>query len=84
MKLLTRKQQDDILAQLASCQIIACRYIDDIEAFTHITKNLTDLSFDIGGLDGAIKAYNTVLKFNDRGDTDAQTSGESPDVQSGE
>ena len=84
MKLLTRKQQDDILAQLAACQIIAYHYIDDIEAFTHITKNLTVLSFDIGGSDGAIKVCNTVLKFNDRGDTDAKTPSESPDVQSGE
>lgn len=71
MKILSRKQQDEILKRVAACQIICNNYIsinprDEIEAGTKMTENLADIAVTIGGESGADKVMNTVHKYNER------------------
>ena len=70
MKILTRKEQDEILKRVAACQIICNNYIgiktrDEIEAGTKMTENLSDIAVTVGGESGADKVMNTVHKYND-------------------
>lgn len=70
MKILSRKQQDEILKRVAACQIICNNYIgintrDEIEAGTKMTENLSDIAVTIGGESGADKVMNTVHKYNE-------------------
>lgn len=53
MKILTRKEQDEILNRIAACQIICNNYIeiktrDEIEAGTKMTENLADIAVTVG------------------------------------
>lgn len=70
MKILSRKEQDEILKRIAACQIICNNYIgvktrDEIEAGTKMTENLADIAVSIGGYEGADKVMNTVDKYNE-------------------
>ena len=69
MKVLSRKQQDDILKRVAACQIVCNKYIginrDEIEAGTKMTENLAYIAVAIGGESGADKVMNTVHKYNE-------------------
>lgn len=70
MKILSRKEQDEILKQIAACQIICNKYIgvktkDEIEAGTKMTENLAGIAIAVGGETGADKVINTVHKYND-------------------
>lgn len=70
MKILSRKEQDEILKRIAACQIICNNYIgvktrDEIEAGTKMTENLADIAVSIGGSAGADKVMNTVHKYNE-------------------
>ena len=70
MKILSRKEQDEILKRIAACQIICNNYIDiktrdEIEAGTKMTENLADIAVTAGGETGADKVMNTVRKYND-------------------
>lgn len=63
MKILTKKQQEELLKKIAACQITAINFIDDGEAFTKMTENLSDLAYEIGGPNGCDKVTNTVHKY---------------------
>lgn len=68
MKILTRKQQDDILKWIATCQIICNNYIgiktkDEIEAGAKMTENLADIAVTIGGVSGADKVLKTMHSY---------------------
>ena len=65
MKILSRKQQDDILKRVAACQIICINCIENIEAFDKMTENLANISIAIGGESGINKVLNTVHKYNE-------------------
>ena len=70
MKILSRKERDEILKRIAACQIICNNYIgiktrDEIEAGTKMTENLADIAVTVGGSSGADKVVNTVRKYND-------------------
>lgn len=70
MKILTRKEQDEILKRIAACQIICNNYIgiktrDEIEAGSKMTENLAEIAVTAGGETGADKVMNTVHKYND-------------------
>ena len=70
MKILSRKEQDEILKRIAACQIICNNYIgvktrDEIDAGTNLTENLADIAVTVGGSAGADKVMNTVYKYND-------------------
>lgn len=64
MKILSRKEQEEILKRISACQIICNNYIVDTEAFDKMTENLADISVTIGGCSGALKVQNTVRKYN--------------------
>lgn len=68
MKILSRKEQDEILKRIAACQIICNNYIgiktrDEIEAGAKMTENLADIAVTVGGPAGADKIMNTVHKY---------------------
>ena len=70
MKILSRKEQDEILKRIAACQIICNNYIgvktrDEIEAGAKMTENLADIAVAVGGSVGADKVMNTVHKYNE-------------------
>lgn len=70
MKILTRKEQDEILKRIAACQIICNNYIgiktrDEIEARTKMAENLAFIAVTIGGEYGVDKVINTVYKYNE-------------------
>lgn len=70
MKILLRKEQDEILKQIVSCQIICNKYIgiktrDEIEAGAKMTENLANIAVSVGGSAGANKVMNTVYKYNE-------------------
>ena len=70
MKILSRKEQDEILKLIAACQIICNNYIgintrDEIEAGAKMTENLADISVTVGGSAGADNVMNTVHKYNE-------------------
>lgn len=65
MKILSRKQQNEILKRVAACQIICNKYINDIEAFDKMTENLSDIAVTIDFWNGADKVINTVHKYNE-------------------
>lgn len=68
MKILTRKEQDEILKRVSASQIICNNYIgiktrDEIEAGAKMTENLADIAVTVGGSAGADKVMNTVHKY---------------------
>lgn len=70
MKILSRKEQDEILKRIAACQIICNNYIgiktrDEIEAGAKMTENLADIAVTVGGPAGADKVMNTVHRYNE-------------------
>lgn len=70
MKVLSRKEQDEILKRVAACQIICNNYIriktrDEIEAGSKIAENLADIAVTVGGSAGADKVMNTIHKYNE-------------------
>lgn len=66
MKLLSKKECDEVLKRVTACQIIANEYVKDIEAFDKIAENLADISISIGDCMGASKVQNTVRKYNNK------------------
>lgn len=70
MKILSRKEQDEILKRIAACQIICNNYIgiksrDEIETGAKMTENLADIAVTVGGSAGADKVMNTVYKYQE-------------------
>ena len=69
MKILSRKEQDEVLKRIAACQIICNKYIgiktSEIESGTKMTENLADIAVTVGGESGADKVMNMVHKYNE-------------------
>lgn len=65
MKLLFRKEQDEILKRIAACQLICNTYVKDIEAYTKMTENLAEFAGIVGACSGINKVMNTVHKYNE-------------------
>lgn len=64
MKLLSKRECDEILKRISACHIIANEYISDIEAFKKITDNLAEITLSVGGCKGANKVQNTYRKYS--------------------
>lgn len=60
MKILTKKQQEELLHRISACQIVATDHVSDIVAYDRIMENLIYLSLIVGGDDGADKALQAV------------------------
>lgn len=63
MKLLFRKEQDEILKRIIACQIICGKYVEDIESFVKMTENLSKISLIIGGESGTAKVNMTLDNY---------------------
>lgn len=63
MKIITRKKADEILKRITANEIIAFRYINDVDAYTNFVKNNASIAFEIGGFEGANKVLNTAKKY---------------------
>ena len=62
MKIITKKKADEILKRIAANEIIGIEYIKDIEAYTKLSENNTDIAFEIGGIKGMTKIQNTLKR----------------------
>lgn len=65
MKLLFRREQDEILKRIAAGQIICNTYVKDIDAYTKMTENLADVAILAGSCSRIKKVMNTVHKYNE-------------------
>lgn len=63
MKILTKKKQDELLKLITACQIMIVGKDLDIEIFSKLTDNFSEVCYLIGGVEGGYKVYNTVGKF---------------------
>ena len=62
MKIITKKKADEILKRITANEIIGIEYIKDIEAYTKLLENNTDIAFEIGGIKGMTKIQNTLKR----------------------
>ena len=62
MKIVTKKKADEILKRITANEIIGIEYIKDIEAYTKLSENNTDIAFEIGGIKGMKKIQNTLKR----------------------
>ena len=62
MKIITKKKADEILKRITANEIIDIEYIKDIEAYTKLSENNTDIAFEIGGIKGMTKIQNTLKR----------------------
>lgn len=68
MKILTRKQQDEILKMLCANHIIANHSMMEIESYCQFIENTADLAYLVGGMKGMLKVKNTVGKWHKDGE----------------
>ena len=62
MKIITKKKADEILKRITANEIIGIEYIKDIEGYTKLSENNTDIAFEIGGIKGMTKIQNTLKR----------------------
>lgn len=60
MRILTKKQVDEILKRITANEIIAIEYLQDIDAHTHLVENNADIAYLVGGTKGMDKIRNTI------------------------
>ena len=62
MKILTKKKADEILKRIIANEIIGIEYIDNIDAYTKLSKNNANIAFEVGGIKGMVKVQNTLKR----------------------
>lgn len=67
MKILTRRQQDEILKMLTANHIIADKYMST-EGYGQTLMNISDIAFLVGGISGIQKVTNSVEKWHKDGE----------------
>lgn len=67
MKILTKKQQDEILKMLTANHIIADKYMA-IEGYGHTLENICDIAYLVGGEEGMLKMQMTVRNWTKGGE----------------
>lgn len=55
MKILTKKQVNEILKRITANEIIAIECLEDIDAHTHFVENNSDIAYLVGGIKGMEK-----------------------------
>lgn len=70
MKILTRKKQDDVLKRLVAIEVIFRHFWtqldmkeDNVECMQKYVENLTEISYEVGGIKGMAKVYNTIERL---------------------
>lgn len=65
MKILTKKQVDEILKRITANEIIMIERLDDIEAHRKMVENNAEIAFLVGSFKGMNKIQNTLSKRYD-------------------
>ena len=60
MKILTRKQQDEILKLLAANRVIMHHSTIELDHYTTLLENSSEIANLVGGVQGMVKVQNTV------------------------
>ena len=60
MKILTKKQVNEILKRITANEIICIEYMKDIDAQTHLIENNAEIAYLVGGINGMNKIQNTL------------------------
>lgn len=63
MKIITRKQQDELLKRLTANLIIASGEHMNIESFDKFLENTLECAYAIGSFDGMVKVHKTFSKY---------------------
>ena len=63
MKILTKKQKDEILLRIVANEIIAVTSIDEGEELKQHIENAFEMANIIGGIDGARKVQRSIEKY---------------------
>lgn len=63
MKILTKKQKDEILLRIVANEIIAVTSIDEVEELKQHIENAFEMANIIGGIDGARKVQRSIEKY---------------------
>ena len=71
MKILTKRQVDEILKRLAANAVISieCSKVDP-EAMGKIAENRAEIAYIVGGIKGIEKVKNTICKMGKRWESD--------------
>lgn len=72
MKILTRKQQDEILKRLAANHIMADKYMS-IEGYGNTLENIINIAYLVGGMKGMLKVQNTAERWHKDGEQNERT-----------
>lgn len=67
MKILTRKQQDEILKILVANHIIADEYMN-VDGYGQTLMNISDIAFLVDGLSGMRKVWDTAERWHKGGE----------------
>ena len=62
MKILTKKQVDEILKRITANEIIGIEHVKDIDAHTHLAENNAEIAYLVGGIKGLNKIQNTLKR----------------------
>ena len=62
MKILRKKDVDEILKRITANEIICAEYLHDADALTQMVENNAEISYLVGGIKGMIKIQNTLKK----------------------
>lgn len=63
MKILTKKQKDEILLRIVANELIAVTTIDEGEELKQHIENAFEIANIIGGIDGARKVQRSIEKY---------------------
>ena len=62
MKILSKKDVDEILKRITANEIICAECLNDEDALAHMVDNNMEIAYLVGGLKGMLKIQNTIKK----------------------
>ena len=62
MKILTKKQIDEILKRITANEIIGIEHVEDLDVNTQLTENNAEIAYLVGGINGINKIQNTLKR----------------------
>lgn len=70
MRILSKKEVDEILKRITACQIMVDNSVIsknmDVDTFSQMTNNLADITVIVGGPKGAGKVLNTLKLYDNK------------------
>lgn len=66
MKILTTKNQNQLLKRIIACQIMIDNTKDiNIKIYSKLTEQFSEISYEIGGVKGLHKVRNTIFRYKE-------------------